>query len=84
MNKNLTPQHISEALFHTDPMHTCCKENDCFDEYDAIADGVQAKLGEGLSLEAALRSELAEWFDEDMAEGANLEVVIARLENNQV
>ncbi|MFO7530365.1 MAG: hypothetical protein R6W86_16470 [Marinobacter sp.] len=84
MNENLTPEQISEALFHTDPMHTCCKDNDCFDEYDAIADGVQARLVEGLSLEAALRSELAEWFDEDMAEDANLEVVIARLENSQV
>jgi hypothetical protein len=25
-------EQISQALFETDPMRTCCKENDCFDE----------------------------------------------------
>lgn len=30
-------KQISKALFDTDPMQTCCKENDCFDEYDLVA-----------------------------------------------
>lgn len=28
---------ISEILFNLDPMNTCCKENEAYDEYDRIA-----------------------------------------------
>lgn len=28
---------LSKVLFELDPARTCCKENDCFDEYDSIA-----------------------------------------------
>jgi hypothetical protein len=28
---------LSEILFEIDPAGTCCKQNDCFDEYDSIA-----------------------------------------------
>lgn len=30
-------KYISLFLFENDPMNTCCKENDAFDEYDFIA-----------------------------------------------
>lgn len=30
-------KYISDFLFENDPMNTCCKENDAFDEYDFIA-----------------------------------------------
>ena len=31
---------ISEILFQLDPMNTCCKENNAYDEYDRIADQI--------------------------------------------
>lgn len=64
MNETLSVKSISKALFETDPMNTCCKENDCFDEYDRVAAGVVAKLDEGFDLKQALVIELAEWFFE--------------------
>ena len=79
MTKELTPERISNALFQTDPMHTCCKENDCFDEYDRVALGAAEKLSQGYALEAALRSELAEWFGHDMAETAKLKATVSLL-----
>lgn len=64
MKKYFTPEQISDALFHTDPMNTCCKENDCFDEYDRIARGVSSQLLEGFNLKEALVLELVEWLFE--------------------
>jgi hypothetical protein len=43
-------------------MNTCCKENDCFDEYDKVAEDVAQRLWEGESLEQALQAEISEWF----------------------
>jgi hypothetical protein len=53
---------ISQALFEFDPMNTCCKENQCFDEYDRIAEGVEGRLRQGFTLKQALVLELAESF----------------------
>lgn len=70
MNGNLTPRQISRALFETDPMNTNCQENNCFDEYDYVAQAVADRLMEGWSLDRALVEELSKWcFD-----GAQLEV----------
>lgn len=62
MNGNLTPKQISKALFEADPLNTCCRENDCFDEYDCIAQTVKQRLTEGLSLDHALVEEVSKWF----------------------
>lgn len=55
-------EQISKVLFETDPMNTCCKENDCFDEYDHIAKMVEERLDEDQSLDEALIREISEWF----------------------
>jgi hypothetical protein len=55
-------EQISQALFKTDPMRTCCKENDCFDEYDRVASDVLDRLVAGERLEQALSTEISEWF----------------------
>lgn len=55
-------EQISQALFETDPMNTCCKDNDCFDEYDYIAKAVAERLAAGHSLKEALVKEISEWF----------------------
>ncbi len=55
-------KQISQALFETDPMNTCCQENDCFDEYYYIAKAVVERLSAGHSLKEALIKEISEWF----------------------
>ncbi|MGO2135985.1 MAG: hypothetical protein ACTH3S_11215 [Marinobacter sp.] len=62
MNARFTAQQISKALFDVDPMNTCCRENDCFDEYDYVAEAVTERLAEGLSLDHALVEEVSNWF----------------------
>lgn len=71
---------LNQALFLTDPMHTCCVENDCHDEYERIAAGVLDRLQAGQALEPALRAELGDWFDTQIAERADLSLVLAQLE----
>ena len=62
MNIQLTADQISRALFENDPMNTCCKENDCFDEYDRIAADVAESLEGGAALKEALAEAINEWF----------------------
>lgn len=80
MSASLTARNISKALFDTDPMNTCCKENDCFDEYDRVAESVAAKLAESYSLEQALTMEISEWFfDGGSFESSRLDPVLELL-----
>jgi hypothetical protein len=55
-------EQISGALFEIDPINTCCRENDCFDEYDYVAEAVTERLAEGLSLDQALVEEVSKSF----------------------
>ena len=72
-------QQVSRALFETDPMHTACKENDCFDEYDRVARGVVAEIEDGATLGAALEAALGEWFGADLAATRDLSSVVQQL-----
>lgn len=65
MSIHYTAESISRALFHTDPMHTCCAENDCSDEYDAVARSVSEHLQSGEALEHAFARALGAWFYDD-------------------
>lgn len=62
MFSNYSAEQISKVLFEADPMNTCCKENDCFDEYDRIAEAIEDRLIEGQSLKEGLITEISEWF----------------------
>ncbi len=62
MLSSYSAKQISNALFETDPMNTCCKENDCFDEYDRVAEAVAEMLAGGHSMSQALITEISEWF----------------------
>ena len=62
MFSNYSAEQISKALFETDLMNTSCKENDCFDEYDCVAEAVAERLSEGHSLKQGLIIEISEWF----------------------
>lgn len=77
MMPKYSEQKISKALFETDPMNTCCKENDCFDEYDSIAEAIAERLAKGESLEQALTVEISEWFfDGDQFDRTRLKPVL--------
>lgn len=61
--QNVTPEQINQALFQADPMHTGCQENDCFDEYQRIANAVAAYMSEdSLTIEQALYAALSDSF----------------------
>ena len=83
MNIQLTADQISRALFENDPMNTCCKENDCFDEYDRIGADVAEYLETGATLKEALAEAINEWFydGEDLPKSQSVvEPTIAWLE----
>lgn len=59
--------NLSQTLYEHDPMGTCCKENDNFDEYNNIAAQTADLIDEGHSFSAALGRALTDSFSEDMA-----------------
>jgi len=67
MSQQYTAEILSRALFYTDPMNTCCQENDCFDEYDAVAVDVIDRFETGLSIDAALSEAIQDWFYDGVA-----------------
>lgn len=64
---NLEQQKISKLLFDLDPMMTCCRENDCFDEYDLISASVTELMMDGLAFEESLKTVFTDFFSEDLA-----------------
>lgn len=74
-----TPRELSELLFHADPMGTCCRENDAFDEYDRVARDLAERLEEGDTPDVALHAVLREWFGDEPVECADLAGVIEAL-----
>jgi hypothetical protein len=71
---------ISEVLFDHDPMNTCCKENDCFDEYDSIAQSAFDKLSNGQPIDEAISETLIDWFEVDSIEPKVLENIVLALQ----
>lgn len=57
-------ERYNQALFEMDPMHTCCVENELYDEYIRIAEGIAALEAKGKTLEEAVATEFELWFDE--------------------
>ncbi|PRY73210.1 hypothetical protein [Halomonas ventosae] len=82
MTSNPLPSvaRLSRLLFETDPMHTCCRENGCVDEYERIARDLAARLRAGEASEAALRRVLADGFSDELVDQVRLEPVIDELE----
>ena len=72
-------QEVSRALFETDPMHTACRENDCFDEYDRVARDVVAEIDDGATVRVALQRALVTWFGAELLESRDLGPAVERL-----
>lgn len=77
--KRLRVEDINAALYEIDPMDTCCKENDCDDEYMLIAARALKQAQQGIAMEAALYQALCDSFGDDMVSGEHIEDVIAVL-----
>lgn len=75
----LSPAALSRLLFETDPMHTCCRENDCRDEYDRVALELADRLAVGTEPASALRQVLGEWFGAEQAFQASLQPTLDSL-----
>lgn len=70
---------INTALFETDPMNTCCKENNCQYEYEKISAKVLQHIQQGMVMEAALDQALCASFGDDMVNGTQIEAVMNAL-----
>lgn len=77
----LSAERLSRILFDTDPIGTCCKENDCFDEYDAIADDIVSRCQRGQPLDNALDETFEVWFGAELAEGVDMRALYHELTN---
>lgn len=75
-----TTNTISRAMFEADPMHTCCVENACFDEYDRVAAGAVAYLENGYTLSQALHKALQDSFGPELTAGRDLSHVLTFVE----
>ncbi len=72
MSKMCNWEAYSRVLYDTDPMGTCCKENDCIDEYDGVPRSLESLLCEGGALHAALTNFLVDYFGELLVRGCDL------------
>lgn len=70
----LGSEDLSRGLYLLDPMRTCCVENECFDEYDRVADCIVQRIHQGDSLRDALHKEFTHWFGIDLPESAMTEL----------
>lgn len=66
--KILNATTLSHSLFNLDPMHTCCVENECLDEYDNVSSGVMQRIDAGQPFGDALQEEFFDWFGIQLSE----------------
>lgn len=71
----ITTARLSQVLYEADPMHTSCMENDCFDEYDYIAEWTVQLMEKGMPFDAALHQVISEMFFEDMINNIDFSVL---------
>lgn len=79
-----TANVISQALFQTDPMRTCCVENACYDEYDRVAASAGLYLEEGYTLAQALNKALRDSFGAEFASGRDVSSVVAFIDPSAI
>jgi len=61
-NDQQIAEALSKVLFDLDPADTCCKENDAFDEYDAIAQSIVDAVRAGKPFPIAIREQMVASF----------------------
>lgn len=76
---HFSAEKINTALYLSDPMHTCCVENDCFDEYQNIAQHARELLAAGVALYDAIEQALIAAFDAEWVESHHVVSVLQQL-----
>uniref|UniRef100_UPI004048B35C metallophosphoesterase n=1 Tax=Rheinheimera sp. TaxID=1869214 RepID=UPI004048B35C len=70
---------LNAAFYHADPMHTCCVENNCTDEYQRIAEHSRLLLDNKVALYDAIYQALMSAFDEEWVEEKHVIAVMSQL-----
>lgn len=69
---------INDAMYFSDPMYTCCVENECHDEYFAIAESAVNYMLQGETQRQAIEHALKDSFD-DLVTDTKVDVVLRQL-----
>ncbi|WP_417658190.1 hypothetical protein [Pseudidiomarina sp.] len=77
--KRMSVEVINAALYETDPMNTCCKENGLTEEYKTIASMVFQHIHHGMVMEAAIDQALCAIFGDHLVNGEQIERVMHEL-----
>lgn len=75
-------EQINRALFDTDPMQTCCKENELLDEYMLVAKQIYRDMETGLSFKQPTLLVLTRLFDAERARKSDLSTIKLALFKN--
>lgn len=75
-------QTINQAMYLSDPMSTCCVENECTDEYFAIAESAVNYMLQGETQRQAIKHALRDSFDV-LATDEKVELVLAQLKQDE-
>lgn len=83
MNYVAFTNEVSNILFEYDPANTCCVENECYDEYDLIAEDATKMIRGGWAVDESVLQALDHAFGNDWREPRFQEMSnkIARLYN---
>ena len=72
-------EDLSMAFYFADPMHTCCVENECTDEYLRIAEHAKSLLETNVALFDAIKDVLVYSFDEGIVGDYHVVAVLKQL-----
>lgn len=75
----ISVHQLSILLYNLDPLNTCCKENNCHDEYDQVASWTSEAMAEGKDLNTALHQTITELFCKDAAENIDYLIIEEKL-----
>ncbi|XKF16770.1 hypothetical protein LL947_06525 [Halomonas sp. BLK-85] len=76
--------NLSRLLFEHDPMQTCCRENDAFDEYEYVASTLAVSMLDGELPKTALRSALTTWFGDELAAEQGFSPLVTEIQAHHV
>lgn len=78
LNQSFSVKQLCDAFYFSDPMGTCCVENECLDEYKLVAEHTKACLDKGSTLDAAIDEALRLFFD-DLVTPRQVSLVLEKL-----
>ena len=74
---------LANIMYDVDPGNTCCKENECTDEYDSIAAIIVDELDLGIPIETAISEVYVQFFNDEISE-SDLKIIIDRFNDSKL